>query len=814
MTLLDVVLFSKTKSLDRTFTYKVDNEMANKISIGSRVLVPFGKSNTPTIGVIININSKYLDLEILDSVKKIYLVIDDTSLITKNQIELAMWIKNEYLSTYIDALSLFLPPSDIKSIKLYYSINKKLNYIPSKDDIEIIRAFKSSDIIEASKLYKSFGKKVQKQLDKLTDDLALELKFIVYKNKNEKFVKFYSKSKDYTVEEGLKLLSKNANKQRDIWSSEWKKQEMSLNELITKFNTSSNAVNKLVEKKLLIESNKILSNKTIKSDITSYNKHVLNEEQKNAYDRIIKSDNNFFLLHGITGSGKTEVYLQLVEQMVKLNKGSIILVPEISLTPQTIERFVGRFGDRVAVLHSKLTASQRLDQWNKIKKNELDIVIGARSAIFAPINNLGMIIIDEEHENSYKSTIDPKYNTIDVAKKRCLLEGSKLVLGSATPSIESYHNAKNSAYELLEIKNRIEYASLPEIKVVDMREELNTGNMSIFSRSLYEGIISALKRKEQVILFLNKRGYSSFVSCRNCGYVIKCDSCDVSMTVHKQKNKLVCHYCGKTKKHPSICPNCGSDKFKQFGIGTEKLEELTKKVFPYARVKRADSDTVNQRDDYQNIYKAMKSNDIDILIGTQMISKGFDFPNVSLVGVVAADSTIFLPDYRSAERSFQLITQVSGRAGRGRVRGNVIVQTYNPDHYSIKYAKEYDYENFYNLEIKLRKEFQYPPFVDIILITIYGPSLNEVKSEMEEYYDEFIFILKNKQKNISMIGKPHIAPIEKINNNYRYQLIIKFDHSEKDELLKYVEWVFIINRNKKGYKCNKISIDIDPVSTL
>lgn len=814
MVLLDIILFSKSKLLDRTFTYKVDDEMAKKISIGARVLVPFGKSNTPTIGVIIDIKIEDTELETLDNIKNIYLIIDDTSLITKNQIDLAMWIKNEYLSTYIDALSLFLPPSDIKSIKLYYKINKKINYIPSKDDIEVIRVFKSGDMIEAKKLYKLFGENVQKQLDKLTDDLILELKFKVYKNRNEKFVKFYSKSKYYTVDEGLKLLSKNANKQKDIWSSEWEKEEMSLNEIITSFNASNSAINRLVEKKLLIEKNKIVENKTIKSDFASYKKFELNEEQKDAYERIIKSDNIFFLLHGITGSGKTEVYLHLVEQMIKLNKSSIILVPEISLTPQTIERFIGRFGDRVAVLHSKLTASQRLDQWNKIKSGELDIVIGARSAIFAPTNNLGMIIIDEEHENSYKSSIDPKYNTIDVAKKRCQLEGSKLVLGSATPSIESYYNAKNSIYELLEIKNRIEYASLPEIKVVDMREELNSGNMSIFSRSLYEEIILALKRKEQVILFLNKRGYSSFVSCRNCGYVIKCDSCDVSMTVHKQKNKLICHYCGKTKNHPNICPNCGSDKFKQFGIGTEKLEELTKKVFPFARVKRADSDTVNQRDDYQNIYETMKANHIDILIGTQMISKGFDFPNVSLVGIVAADSTIYLPDYRSAERSFQLITQVSGRAGRGGVSGNVIVQTYNPDHYSIKYAKEYDYENFYNLEIKLRKEFQYPPFVGIILITIYGPSLSEARSEIEEYYSDFISILRNHQKDTSMIGAPHIAPIEKINNNFRYQLIIKFDHSEKDELIKYVEWVFITNRNRKKYKYNKISIDIDPVNIL
>ncbi|TJX65687.1 primosomal protein N' [Soehngenia saccharolytica] len=814
MKLLDVILFSKSKLLDKTFTYKAKDEMNNNLSIGSRVLVPFGKTNAPTIGIIIGIRSENVESIEIANIKEIYEIIDDVPLITKQQIDLALWIKNEYLSTYIDALSLFLPPSDIKSIKLYYKINKKINYIPQNDDVEIIAAFKSSNIIEANQLYKLYGEKIQKQLSKLVDNSVLDLKYTILKNTNQRFIKLYSKSKNYSIDEGLKLLPKNATKQRDIWLNEWDKEEMSLNEILTKFNTSNSSVNKLVEKNLLIENNKKIDNEIINYDFCSYKKHVLNEEQKNAYDRIINSNNKFFLLHGITGSGKTEIYLQLVEQMLKLNKSSIILVPEISLTPQTIERFVGRFGDRVAVLHSKLTTSQRLDQWKKIKKGELDIVIGARSAIFAPVDNLGIIIIDEEHEYSYKSSIDPKYNTIDVAIKRCQLEDSKLVLGSATPSIESYYHAKNSFYELIEIKNRIEFASLPEIRVIDMREELNTGNMSIFSRSLYEEILLRLKRKEQVILFLNKRGYSNFVSCRNCGYVIKCDSCDVSMTVHKQKNKLLCHYCGKTKKYPSVCPNCGSNKFKQFGIGTEKLEEQTKKMFPNAKIKRVDSDTMNQRDDYQNIYEAMKANEIDILIGTQMISKGFDFPNVSLVGIVAADSTIFLPDFKSAERSFQLITQVSGRAGRGKATGNVIVQTYNPDHYSIKYAKEYDYENFYNLEIKLREEFGYPPFMNIILITIYGPNMNDVKSEIGEYYDDFISILKSKNKDISMIGTPHIAPIEKINNNYRYQLLIKFDRSVKEELIKYVEWVFITNRNRKKYRSNKISIDIDPVSIL
>ncbi|MBC7088260.1 MAG: primosomal protein N' [Tissierellales bacterium] len=815
MKLLDVILYSKSRALDKTFTYSVSDNLADKICIGKRVLVPFGKKNNIAIGIILKVREDQHSPDEINDIKSIFDVIDETPLISETQIALALWIKKEYLSTYIDSFNLFMPPPDIKNIKLSYALNNNIHYVPSMEENIILKLFEKSDnFINIDSLPQIPDKNINDVIKKMTDNSILLQKYIVNKVSIDRQLKFYSKNKKVKEEEGLERIPKNAKKQIDIWLSAWPKEEMTLNELYEEFNTSYSTIFKLIEKNLLVEAVKKVNNNIITSEIPYYDKHNLNQEQKYAFERIIEGKSNSFLIHGITGSGKTEIYLQLVEEMLKENKSSIILVPEILLTPQIIERFVGRFGQRVAVLHSKLTLLQKLDQWYKIKRGELDIVIGARSAVFAPINRLGLLIIDEEHENSYKSSVDPKYNTIDVALKRCELEGAKLILGSATPSIESYYNAKNSIYELLEIKNRVESSSLPMIDVVDMRDEINNGNTSIFSRLLYDKILKTIQRKQQVILFLNKRGYSSFVSCRKCGYVVKCDSCDVSMTSHKQKNRLICHYCGKTKRFPNHCPVCGSEKFKEFGIGTEKLETVTKNMFPNAKVKRVDSDTIIHRDDYKEVYEAMKNNEIDILIGTQMISKGFDFPNVSLVGIVAADTTIFIPDFRSSERSFQLITQVSGRAGRGRVNGNVIIQTYNPDHYSIRYAKENDYENFYNTEINLRKEFQYPPFTNIVLITVYGPNPDDVKSEIIDQYNNFSEILEKNGHDISMISKPHVAPIEKINNNFRYQVTIKYSNKLKYELLNYIDWVFIKNRDKKRYKLNKLSIDIDPVNIL
>ncbi len=502
--------------------------------------------------------------------------------------------------------------------------------------------------------------------------------------------------------------------------------------------------------------------------------------------------------------------------MIKRGKQSIILVPEISLTPQTIDRFVGRFGDLVAVLHSRLSYGERFDEWRKIKNGEVKIVVGARSAVFAPFEDLGLIVIDEEHETTYKSSQNPKYDTIEVASKRVEIENGILVLGSATPSLLSYHKALNGEIQLLELDERINNYNLPAVNVVDMREELKVGNKSMYSRELYNSIDDNLKNKKQTILFLNRRGFSTFVSCRECGYVVKCDSCDISMTYHRNIDKVRCHYCGLAIGPPKICPVCRSKYIRYFGVGTEQVEEYTKNAFPNARVARMDFDTTSKKGSYEDILGTMKNGEIDILIGTQMISKGLDFKNVTLVGVIAADTALNLPDFRAPERTFQLITQVAGRAGRGQDEGKVIVQTYDPDHYSISLSQKHDFKGFYDNEIKLRKEFMYPPYCDMINILIYGESSKMISTITKEIYSliwEEIDFIDEDRKRYYIIG-PHPAPLEKIKNNYRWNIIIKSDKEHMSSFKNTLKRVLIDNEYNLNIKDIKISIDINPNSIL
>ena len=436
-------------------------------------------------------------------------------------------------------------------------------------------------------------------------------------------------------------------------------------ELHNKFGFSLSSINTLIKNGFLLKATRVVNRYSNKNYI-EYKKMLLNEQQEAAYNKILYSDENNFLLHGVTGSGKTEIYLQLVANMLEQGKSSIILVPEISLTPQMVERFKGRFGSDVAVFHSRLADGERFDEWYRVKEGRVRIAIGARSAIFLPMDNLGMIIIDEEHEQSYKSDYSPKYSALEIAEFKQAIEGCKIVLGSATPSIETYFKSEHTKkYSLITLNDRADGAALPKIEIADMRKELADNNRSMFSRNLFAELQQTLERKEQAILFLNRRGHSSFVSCRKCGYVFKCTDCDITLTYHNDVEAMVCHYCGKKETVRKICPKCGSNYVKYFGIGTEKIEQEVKRLFPKARTIRMDFDTTRKKDSYENIYNAFKEQRADILIGTQMIAKGLDFKNVTLVGVVAADISINLPDYKAGERTFQLLTQVSGRAGRG-----------------------------------------------------------------------------------------------------------------------------------------------------
>lgn len=574
-------------------------------------------------------------------------------------------------------------------------------------------------------------------------------------------------------------------------------------ELINEHSISQYKLNKLIENEVL----SIEEESVFRYNDRVYNKDsakTLTIEQENIIREYINSDDKMFLLKGVTGSGKTEVYMKLVERVLLEEKSAIILVPEIALTPQMIERFKGRFGVNVALFHSKLSDGERFDEWFRVKEGKSKVIVGARSAIFLPAKNLGLIIIDEEHENTYKSEQNPKYQTKEVAEYLSELKGCKVILGSATPSIETYYRALTGEMKLLEINSRVDNKAMPPMKVIDMRNELKGGNKSLFSRELFIAIQERLKRKEQIILFLNRRGFSTFVSCRSCGYVFKCDECDISMTYHKN-GLLICHYCGKTKREPRECPKCHSKYVKFFGAGTQRVEEEVKKYFNNAGILRMDVDTTRDKHSYERIYNTFKNGEADILIGTQMVSKGLDFKNVTLVGILAADMSINIPDYRAAERTFQIITQVAGRAGRGDKQGEVLIQTYTPQHYSLQYAVNYDYEGFYEKEFTVRAMMKYPPFGKLLLIN--GTSKKE--DLLKNFMHKITMMIKPLVENcldIEILG-PIPCMISKVKENYRWQIVIK---GEFDSYFSKNIKEILYDENKNVYNDIRISMDINP----
>lgn len=574
-------------------------------------------------------------------------------------------------------------------------------------------------------------------------------------------------------------------------------------ELINDHSISQYKLNKLIENEVL----SIEEESVFRYNDRVYNKDsakTLTIEQENIIREYINSDDTMFLLKGVTGSGKTEVYMKLVERVLLEGKSAIILVPEIALTPQMIERFKGRFGVNVALFHSKLSDGERFDEWFRVKEGKAKVIVGARSAIFLPAKNLGLIIIDEEHENTYKSEQNPKYQTKEVAEYLSELKGCKVILGSATPSIETYYRALTGEMKLLELNSRVDNKPMPPMKVIDMRNELKGGNKSLFSRELFIAIQERLKRKEQIILFLNRRGFSTFVSCRSCGYVFKCDECDISMTYHKN-GLLICHYCGKTKMEPRECPKCHSKYVKFFGAGTQRVEEEVKKYFNNAGILRMDVDTTRDKHSYERIYNTFKNGEADILIGTQMVSKGLDFKNVTLVGILAADMSINIPDYRAAERTFQIITQVAGRAGRGDKQGEVLIQTYTPQHYSLQYAVNYDYEGFYEKEFTVRAMMKYPPFGKLLLIN--GTSKKE--DLLKNFMHKITMMIKPLVENcldIEILG-PIPCMISKVKENYRWQIVIK---GEFDSYFSKNIKEILYDENKNVYNDIRISMDINP----
>lgn len=737
----EVIINSNAKKLNRTFDYNIPKELEEFIFIGSKVLVPFGRFKNLEEAHVVGIKNDS-EFEVKDIIKV------ETGL-TDKQIELANWMAKKYFCNISECIKLMQTPGTRTRNVNKRIHDKKINVVYLKKDF---------------------------------DEINFEIENGTIKSdKHIRILNFVKDNEGCTIPE----IEAFTECSRAIVNTLIKKQYLELLETKAQRNP--------------LNSKKIETTQNLK----------LTDEQQEAFNKVVeKIDNNKyeqFLLYGVTGSGKTEVYLQLIDKAVKENKSAIVLVPEISLTPQMLDRFISRFGkEQIAVLHSKLSIGERHDEWERIKNGNAKIVIGARSAIFAPVQNLGIIIIDEEHDSSYKSESSPKYNAKEIANKIAKEINIPVVLGSATPDLTTFYNAKNGKITLLKLTKRANKSNLPKVEIIDLKQELANGNRSMLSFDLYQAVEQNLKDKLQTILFLNRRGYSTFIMCRNCGYTVKCKNCNISMTYHSYENKLKCHYCGYEEKLVKTCPECGSDKIRYFGTGTQKLEEEIHKQFPKAKTIRMDVDTVTKKNSHEEILNKFKNEDIDILIGTQMVVKGHHFPKVTLVGVIAADSSLNIDDYRATERTFQILTQVAGRAGRENLPGKVIIQSYNPENFSIQDAQKQNYEEFYQTELALRKQLKYPPFCDIIVIGFNSIDEQEIKKVSNIAYD---FINTNLNQEEFKVFKPMPSPIDKIQNKYRWRIIIKGNMNEKanETLNKLLKELY-----EKDYKKTKITIDVNP----
>ncbi|CEO10436.1 primosomal protein N' [[Clostridium] sordellii] len=812
-----VIVRNNSTHTDNLFTYEIPEFLSENICIGHRVLVPFGMYNKPVEAFVFEIDD-YVDENI--RTKKITDLLDEEPIFNKDDINLIIWMKNKYLCTYIDCINLLYPKgyklNNYKVIKLidenYTSENKNEQKL-----IDTLKENKNEVRIDKIKKIPNLNNIIYK-LKKLN---VVNVIWRYNDHKNEKKVYMISLSKqaeeidEYLKENKIRL----GIKQKEILEYIKNVKEIDLGKLLENTNATRQSINGLKEKNIINIKETDFYRNPEQIYSVEHKDIKLNEEQEKVVNLInqemFNEDKKPYMIHGVTGSGKTEVYMEIIENALNQGLDSLMLVPEISLTPQTISRFRNKFGNIVGVFHSQLSEGEKHDVYKQVKEGKIRILIGVRSALFMPFTSLGVIIIDEFHESAYKSEKNPKFNTIEVANFISRKREVSLVLGSATPSIEEYYKAINGQYKLLEINKRANNKPMPKIEVVDMKDELMIGNKSIFSSKLKLDMEEAVKNKNQIILFLNRRGYSNFVSCRKCGYVFTCENCDISLTYHKKSNTGKCHYCGYEKEIPKECPECKSKYIKPFGIGTQKIEEEIKSLFPNMRVLRLDRDTTSKKGSFDRILNSFKNKEADVLIGTQMLSKGLDFDNVTLVGILSADMILKFPDFRSAENTFQLITQVSGRAGRSEQEGKVILQTYDTEHYAIKHAINYDFKGFYQDEIKIRKLFDYAPFNNMLSVVLSGKNNKLVEINAKKMYDTLAYLLNERGiEDLSFILGPNQCSISKINQNYRWQILFKDEDIEINLLKGIIKYICITKREIVFDKDINISIDINPYSVL
>lgn len=786
----EVVINVKTKSLRKAFSYALPPDIGFDLHVGSRVLVPFHGRQEEGVVVGFLDTSEY-------TLKPIIRVLDDRESFFPEMVATAQWISDYYLCNFSESLRLFMV--DKRSIRTndYIQKNPAVPLVNVTDDEKAIFTYleEQGGKIKAPLLEKNFDVPLLMELIKKKKLIVMKQVSGPWEKKKEPWLRFFQADTD-------NALARRPRQQALLQYLE-QVEIMSVQQLEAG-GYGRSLLHGLIEAGLAkLEWRYPKTVQFFPGQGDRDQQLTLTAEQEKAYEAIRTSiereESDVFLLHGVTGSGKTEIYLRAAVQVVAKNQQVIILVPEIALTGQIIKRFVERFGSEVVVVHSKLSKGERYNNWLRMHNGESHICIGARSAVFSPVQQLGLVIVDEEHDPSYKQDEAPRYSAKETALRRAAYFHCPAILGSATPSVASYYKAQQGIFRLLSLTKRIHDNPLPTVKIVDMREELMHGNRSVLSDDLTELIDHCLEEKRQAIILLNRRGYATFVMCRKCGYVVKCDTCDVSMVYHKSDEMLRCHYCDAEKPVPKICPSCGSRYIKFFGSGTEKIEAVLREKFPLARIVRMDQDTTSKKNSGETIMIDFAAFRYDILLGTQMVAKGHDIPNVSAVGILSADSMLNIPSFEAGERTFDLLTQAAGRAGRGEAIGQVVLQTYTPEHYAIVASQSQDYRCFYDEEIGYRRELGYPPFMAIIKITLVDDDQQEGRVRADELATLLRRWCQDQNSNTEIIG-PFFDIVKKIRNQYRFSLLLK--GSTLKEVKKYI-------KEEPEFHKTGIMIDVD-----